>query len=554
MQNRLIYCLLPAIIALTSGWALGQRSISNVNATSAGLNVAWSNQLGISATGELQDWQLVVDENKSEVFFVVTAGKRTETYGQSGLNPFGKPYGIEGAKLKAEDRKRLIDIENKYYERDIEVSISNYTVPKTTLIVMSDNGNLASVDGNTGVVNWTRLIGDSRLPGIGVGSSKGNVIVAKGTQIFCVDFETGREKWRRRCDHPISSSPVCSDDDVYVPLTNGQLQTFSLDGSDALTYSYAGSGESFGRPVLTEKNVIWTTITGAINVAPKARKTVRYRVNTVGEVVSSPTAGLGMIFAGTREGFLYGVTEKGGQIEWDFPTGSSISQPAVVYGKDVYVVTDSEQLFKLEAQSGYAPGLWGQPLAGITKIVGFGKNSIYCIDKNGSLVGVDRENKSITSRISGSRVGMVLTNNLTDRMFVASRSGFIQCLHEISSAQPAFLDSELASKVGSANKNGSGNKEGSGSKDGSGSKEENPFAGDSSEGSDTKEENPFGDDGNAGADADAEGSDTKEDDNPFGGGGDADAGDSDNPFGGDSEEDPFGAENDDEEENPFGNG
>ncbi len=514
MLNRLSFSLLFLTLALTANLAFAQRGfVSNANASAAGLNVAWSTQLGISARGKLVDWQLIVDEDNSTVYYVVTAGNRRELYAQSDLNPFGQPWGVDGAKAKAEERKELLDLEYKYYEKDIEVTVSSFVVPNTTILALGGDGRVVSIDGNTGAVNWTQAVGDPTLPSSGLGASKKHVAVTNGSRVYCLDFDTGRTLWDRKCKHSVVSSPICSEDNVYVPLANGRLQALGMEKLGVDTFTLVGHGESRARPVITEQNVVWTNEGGDVNIAPiSGRRTVSFRLNASAPIVSAATAGLGLIYSASVDGFVYGIDEQVGKLDWNVSTGAGVTQSPVLHGGHLYVVTDADKLFRLDAKEGLFSDRWQDPLSGIKKIVGFGKQTIYCLDSGGGLVGVDRETKAVTKRIASSNIELVLTNDITDRLFLATETGFVQCLHETASLQPKLLDAEgMGSGTrGSGSKDGSGTKgsgtKGSGTKDGSSTKDsDNPFG----ESSDDDGSNPFGESSDEDEDED--------DSNPFGG-------------------------------------
>jgi hypothetical protein len=154
------------------------------------------------------------------------------------------------------------------------------------------------------------------------------------------------------------------------------------------------------------------------------------------------------------------------------------------------------------------------PVKGIKQIAGFGVETIYCINPNGRLVGINRDTRAVTKSIDNSNIELVMPNGITDRMFFATKGGFIQCVHEISSLRPRFLETDLAvAKTDEKKKK---------------------RADDSAIG----EENPFGSD------------DAMDDENPFGS---DDAGDDEaNPFGDDSKSTDDDGDADDT--NPFGDG
>ena len=505
LQNIFTFVAAIAVAAMVTGPAVAQEGfLSDVNAAQAGLTVAWSTQVKISSKAELVDWQLVVDENKSTTYFVISHGKRKEVIAETDISPFGVQYGIEDARTAAEDRKEIIEkrLANDGKE-DVEVKITDYTLPKSTLFALGKSGQVVSLDADTGATRWIQQVGDSRLPSIGLGASKNHVAVANGSSVYCLEFETGRILWRGQCKDGIDSSPTCSEENVYVPLLTGRLQTFPIEKFGVESFNLVAEGSSRARPLTTENHVVWTTEKGHMNVAPKTRRTVLFRLKTSAPIVSQASASNNRIFVGSLDGFVYGVNEISGQLDWDVSTGQGIMDSPVPFGDSVYVVSRANELFKIGAIEGEFADGWQKPLQGIKTIAGFGVDSIYCIDTNGRLIGIDRNTRAITKSIPRSKIDLVMPNGITDRMFFATRSGFIQCVHEASSLRPRFLESDLAIAKPKMMR-----------KDESAIGEPNPFGDQPTDAS-----NPFGEDDDDSA-------------NPFGEDSDDDDADASNPFGG----------------------
>ena len=505
LRNFFAFTVAAAVAALVTAPAAAQEGfLSDATASQAGLTVAWSTQVKISSKAELVDWQLIVDENQSTTYFVISHGKRKEVIAENDISPFGVKYGIEGAKLAAEDRKEIIEKElANVGKEDVEVTITDYTLPKSTLFALGESGQVVSLDADTGATRWIQQVGDARLPSIGLGASKNHVAVANGSSIYCLEFETGRILWRGQCKDGIDSSPTCSEENVYVPLLTGRLQTFPIDKFGVESFNLVAEGGSRARPLTTENHVVWTTEKGHMNVAPKTRRTVLYRLKTSAPIISQAAASNNRLYVGSLDGFVYGVNEATGRLDWDVSTGQGIMGSPVPFGDSLYVVSRANELFKIGTEEGEYSAGWQKPLRGIKTIAGFGVDSIYCINSNGRLVGIDRNTRAITKTIPGSKIDLVMPNRITDRMFFATRSGFIQCVHEVGSLRPRFLESDLAIAKPKMMR-----------KDESAMGEPNPFGEDATEGA-----NPFGEDDDDGANPFGEDDEDDDDEgNPFGGG------------------------------------
>ena len=185
--------------------------------------------------------------------------------------------------------------------------------------------------------------------------------------------------------------------------------------------------------------------------------------------------------------------------------------------------------------------LWWTPE--IVKLLAVTPSRIYGLDRSGRMRICRADTGSLISTMSTERLSLHLINHVSDRIYVGTKFGLIQCLHKPWIEEPlAYLISEGDEAEGKGeNKPGDGN-EGDIFADGKGGKEKDPFAA-GGDGDD-----PFGD--KAGGEKDPFGDkagDKGDDpfgDNPFGGGGDAGGNKAgaadDDPFGGAADDDPFG--------------
>ncbi len=508
LRNFFAFAALIAVVFVQTESVEAQEGfLSDANAARAGLKVAWSTQVEISSKAKLVDWQLVVDENQATTYYVISYGSRKEVIAETDISAFGVPYGIEGAKQAAEDRKEIIEfaLRNDGKE-DVKVEISDYSLPRSTLFALGASGQVICLDADTGATRWIQQVGDFRLPSIGLGASKTHVAVANGSTVYCLDFDTGRILFSGQCKNGIDASPVCSEENVYVPLVSGRLQTFPIKGFGVESFNLVAEGGSRARPLITEKHVVWTTEKGHMNVAPLgSRRTVEYRLKTSAPIVSQAAASGGRLFVGSLDGFVYGVNETTGQLDWDVSTGQGVLGSPVPFGNEVYVVSRANELYKINADLGTYPEGWQVPIRGVKQIAGFGVDTLYCINIRGRLIGIDRKTRALTKSVEGASVELVMPNGITDRMFFATSGGFIQCVHEIGSLRPRFLETDLALAMQEDKTKPR--------EDESAMGEENPF-GDDAE--DMDDDNPFGDDSNPFGDDDS--SDESDESNPFGDG------------------------------------
>ncbi|MDG1510743.1 MAG: PQQ-like beta-propeller repeat protein [Mariniblastus sp.] len=493
-----------AFVCLTGGLKADDGVTSSAVIQRAGLTVDWFTHSGVGINGGLADWQINVDENKPTTFFSLEANKFRERISQNTLNSFGEPFGVDGARQYMQVRSEVLKAEfANDGVTDVEIKISEYTLPQTTIYTLGTNAVVSAVDADTGATKWTSSIGDPRLPSIGVAASNEFVAAINGLSVYCLEASTGKIVWSGKCRFAPSTSPAITETGIYVPLLNGRLESFALKDKGQNSQVLVSGGRSTARPLVTDYSVSWPNSKGRLTVAGlyTQSKGVAYQLNS-DDAIMSPTAyNDGMFYVTSLDGFVYAMNEPKGVIDWQVSTGFGISQPAIVLNDHVYVINSNNEMFKLIPESGKdAPG-WEQPLENIGSYVGAGKDNMYVLDSVGNLCVIDQDSGAILSKVEIGGVQSVLPNMISDRMYIVSDRGMIQCLREINSRIPFFHSNELAE----FEKNGGKTKK---------DELDDPFALPKKGGGDL--DNPFGA--------------PRPKDNPFGGGGGGGNSADDDPF------------------------
>jgi len=505
--------LVAALLLVSTGTALATDFlVPDGVAHRAGLKVEWNSQMQVGGTSKMVDWFLQINENESTTYFTMESGPLREVVSNRQLDIKGEPYGLEGAKEEIDFRAEIL--EERYKKRGVEgyeIKRSSYSLPKSVLYTLASNGMVSAIDADTGIHYWDRVIdSSSRVVGLGAGDSKVAVVI--GSRVYCLNASDGRVLWDRQTKYSPGSSPAVSDTHILVPLANGRLQTYSIEEEGLGSTSYFASGFSSARPLVTPNGVAWVTDNGHLNFAnPKTSTAVNFRLKASNAIVSSPTGKGNMIFVASLDGYVYGIDRVNGSLAWEITTGSGISTSPVPIGDYLFVVSDTRQLYKLDSRTGlYAPG-WEKPTEGVDKFLGATRKSVFGLDSFNRLVVIDQESGRETSSIPVGDIALVLTNYESDRIYVASSQGLVQCVRDVSNPRPIFHSSDFDTSV---MVDGKKKPKKAMDKD-----DEDPFG----------DEDPFDDGGDPFGD---EGSSTKDDSD-------------------DENEDPFGSAEEDDDDNPF---
>jgi hypothetical protein len=134
----------------------------------------------------------------------------------------------------------------------------------------------------------------------------------------------------------------------------------------------------------------------------------------------------GLLIAGSEDGFVYGIRERNGEQLWRFSTGDPIVEDPVLLGRFVFVANQLGGMFCVDAKSGAQ--VWWTPE--VTRFIAASKERVYAADKIGLLHVLSVKTGSELDMIAAEYLPIKLTNPDSDRLFLASTTGMIQCLHE----------------------------------------------------------------------------------------------------------------------------
>jgi len=445
-----------------------------------------------------------------------------------------------------------------------------------TLYVQTDSAMVHAIDAETGETLWAKIVGRPGHPSMVPGVNRDLVAILNGSRLYVCNRYNGDLLYETEVGGAPGSGAALSEQRAYVPMVNGMVMAYRLETltdplfelgkiKENLTdedkaqleedrrenlrlrqeyippLSCRSLGQAVIQPLVTcenegEEYVAWPTDRGFLNVGRVDRRrdderlTITYRLETDDGIAARPSylppnspTDSGLIIGVSRDGFVHAIREKDGSSSWRFSTGEPILEPAAVIDDRIYVCTQSGGIHSLESETGRE--LWWAPQ--VRRFIAASKQHVYVEDKVGRILVLRAETGARLDVIPTTAMPIKLQNCQTDRIYLCTETGLLQCLHEVEQVEP-IRHGEARRKAALG---------------------ETPAEEDAPDGADKPEapanqtvpaaDDPFGG-GGAGAGAGAAA------DDPFGGGG-AGAGDAaDDPLGGGGDgagaaaDDPFG--------------
>jgi len=130
-----------------------------------------------------------------------------------------------------------------------------------------------------------------------------------------------------------------------------------------------------------------------------------------------------------------------------FTTGGPIRDKPLLTEDSIYVVGDRWGLMRLK--HGTLDAMWNErlpdgrvrprPNSDVVKILSVSSNYAYALDRRGRLLVIDAVRGSTLSSFDVSAFSVPVTNEMNDRVYLASNSGLLLCLHDRNRVKPELL-------------------------------------------------------------------------------------------------------------------
>jgi hypothetical protein len=229
------------------------------------------------------------------------------------------------------------------------------------------------------------------------------------------------------------SGPALTDDYVFIPMVNGQVESLALDKPKLPAGLYKSFGRTWMQPVVSSDSVAWTTESGSLYVALAHAPGLRFRMKAT-DAINSAAAFLGpdKVFVNSIDGYIYCIGESKGNILWRFSTGEPISHTPITLGNSVYTISERGNMYAIDVETASERWVAG----GMADYLAGNEKRIYCLDNRGNLAILDTASGTRVGTIPSVPSDMRFSNAQTDRIFLVSSTGLLQCLHEVNLPWP----------------------------------------------------------------------------------------------------------------------
>lgn len=304
------------------------------------------------------------------------------------------------------------------------------------LLIVTDSGVLHALDANTGQTQWVTQFGNPDYPSIGPDANDEFVAVINGSTLYLLDRASGRIRQQRSIGGAPGAGPALGKDYVFVPTMDGLIEGYPLDANapQYRRWFYQSIGKALVSPLVTPDSVAWTTDKGYLYVSGSVKPGVRFRLETSDEFDARPAYRAPLIYAVALSGEMFAVDELTGALQWRYITGYPNSRAPAAVAERLFVTSEEPMLHCVDASTGIPQ--WRSP--GLSQFAAVSQSHVYGIDRYGSLHVLNVVDGAPVGRITTGASVTALVNDQTDRLYLISEKGLVQCLHEIGANKPTY--------------------------------------------------------------------------------------------------------------------
>ena len=315
-------------------------------------------------------------------------------------------------------------------------------VDETHLFLQSSSGTVTAFDTETGRYLWTKMVGAADRGIYPATSNDELLFVVNGMRLFALKKSTGDIKWQLQMPGSPSSSPVADDKLVYVGFMDGSLYAFDLKKTQELF----SAGQL---PQYSELTVLWRYRTsrpitipavsddkqglvafasrnGSLYSVTKDFRKLKFQFETDAPLSAPMARYKDSLLLASEDFNFYSLDIRSGRPGWQFTAGVVIRRAPILVDDEVYLFPDQGNMYKLSAVT-------GQPYWSLPRMQDFlaaSSTRVYVVDNRNNLTILSREHGEPLGKFPLDKFTKRLANEHSDRIYLATESGLVMCLHE----------------------------------------------------------------------------------------------------------------------------
>jgi hypothetical protein len=458
MIRTFTFAGLACLVAFACPTSGAKEMLSPYEAERIGMVESWHRQVGAiggaEAIVDIQIWvQKSIQREYIEVYTknAASGGVVTERISLTQKDLQGRPIGLSEAERMA--KMSILKLKRRGVDADFRL----IKVDEVRLYSLTADGNLTALDAETGEQMWSVRLGRPERGYSTLGINDQFVTVLNGSsmyQVSAMEVETvdsaglrtivpaGRPSEARRIDGVPLHGAVNSRAHALITTTRKGLETYLLGKPTVEPGFEMFSGKAITKPATfpNSDRVMWPTDSGFVYVVQtNENPSAIFRLGVDGNVEGGVSAAANnRFFFGCTGGRVYAVdASEQGTVLWNQSYGEPFYRAPFVTGDKVLLTSGYGSLHCLSAENGTPT--WARPATDVDQVFAHVGEQLVGRDRQHHLVLVDEATGSVNGRFNSIFVEKVVVNQDTDRCYLVSKGGMVQCLRPSETELPLFL-------------------------------------------------------------------------------------------------------------------
>ena len=179
--------------------------------------------------------------------------------------------------------------------------------------------------------------------------------------LYCLDMETGAEKWKFNGGKPFHSTPARWKGLIIATNDSGYVYGISASNGD-LKWKFQTGAPIFATPIISGDDIYVGNIGGAFYSIDAKSGTANWRHEGTASYYSTASISDDDVFVMSGDGILLSLAKLDGSIIWKSDLNAPISEGILLSGKYIYIGSMDSFLYAVSAETGNI--LWSEKLAG----------------------------------------------------------------------------------------------------------------------------------------------------------------------------------------------
>jgi outer membrane protein assembly factor BamB len=244
--------------------------------------------------------------------------------------------------------------------------------------------------------------------------------------VYAVNADTGKEEWRFRTHGELWSTPVVSDNMLWVGSYDKNLYCLNLHGKEV--WRFPTGGKIASSPFVYKNLVLAGSNDGYLYALDRRAGKEIWKFRTGDLIASSPIVWDGKIYIGSYDCNMYCLNVEGNEV-WRFRTGAeiwSLQASSSVYDGVLYFASMDGYVYALDAETGkevwrVMTGKYGNCMQPAVN-----ENLVLQPSRDGILFAFDKKGRELWRFNLGNLPSSVVIHE--DTIFIGSESGTLHAL------------------------------------------------------------------------------------------------------------------------------